>query len=41
MQYNDNDGYGERQNFVRAFYMPSTILNALLVLIHLIFSTAL
>lgn len=41
MQYDDNDGYAESQNFVRAFYMPSTVLNALLVLICLIFSTAL
>ena len=24
MQYDDSDGYGESQNFVRAFYMPST-----------------
>lgn len=41
MLYDDSDGYGESQNFVRAFYMPSTVLNALLVLIRLIFSTAL
>lgn len=35
MLYDDSDGYGESQNFVESFYMPSTVLNALLVLIRL------
>lgn len=41
MLYDDSDGYGESQNFVRAFYMPSTVLKRYVCINPFDLSTAL